>query len=75
LPCRNLKHYELADLLRIMRRIRRKILLNYGWSFLYNLIGLGLAAFGLLSPTYCAFGMVFSNFVVLFNSMFRVKSL
>lgn len=64
----------LAELLQIMRRIRRKIFLNYGWSFLYNLIGLGLAAFGLLSPTYCAFGMVFSNFVVLFNSMVRVKT-
>jgi len=63
----------LADLLQVMRRIRRKIILNYTWSFLYNVVGLGLAAFGLLSPTYCAFGMVFSNFVVLFNSMVRVK--
>ncbi len=63
----------LNDLLGIMRRIRRKIIMNYTWSFLYNVVGLGLAAVGLLSPTYCAFGMVFSNFVVLFNSMVRVK--
>ena len=63
----------LDDLLGMMRRIRRKIILNYAWSFLYNLVGLGLAAAGLLSPTYCAFGMVFSNVVVIFNSMMRVK--
>jgi P-type E1-E2 ATPase len=63
----------LTDLLRIMRRIRRKIVMNYAWSFLYNVVGLGLAALGWLSPTYCAFGMVFSNFVVIFNSMVRVK--
>ncbi|MBD3419636.1 MAG: heavy metal translocating P-type ATPase [Chitinivibrionales bacterium] len=65
----------LIKMLDIVKIIRHKILLNYGWSFLYNIIGIGLAASGLLSPKYCAFGMVFSNFVVIFNSMFKSQKL
>ena len=53
----------------MQRRVRRKIRQNYGWAFLYNIVGMFFAGIGWLSPTYCAFGMVFSNFVVLFNSM------
>ena len=62
----------LLGMLHIMRQVRRKIFFNYGWAFLYNTLGLGLAACGLLSPKFCAFGMVFSNFVVIFNSL-RLK--
>ena len=59
----------LTAMLRVVRQVRRKILFNYGWAFLYNTLGIALAAFGLLSPKFCAFGMVFSNFVVIFNSL------
>ncbi|MCP4639205.1 MAG: hypothetical protein GY851_02160, partial [bacterium] len=52
-----------------MDNTRAKIRLNYGWAFAYNLVGVTLAMTGLLTPTYCAIGMVFSNFVVIFNSL------
>ncbi len=64
---------RLRDLPFMQRKVRRKIRLNYGWAFLYNLIGMGLAGTGLLSPKYCAVGMVFSNLVVIFNSMYGMK--
>jgi cation transport ATPase len=60
---------RLRDLPYMQRKVRRKIHLNYGWAFLYNLVGMGLAAVGWLSPQYCAVGMVFSNLVVVFNSL------
>jgi len=59
----------LESTLNIIRQVRRKILFNYGWAFLYNTVGIALAAFGFLSPKFCAFGMVFSNFIVIFNSL------
>ena len=59
----------LTSLLHIIKQVRRKIFFNYGWAFLYNTVGIGLAAFGFLSPKFCAFGMVFSNFIVIFNSL------
>ncbi len=60
---------RLSDLPFMQRKVRRKIRLNYGWAFLYNIVGMGLAGIGWLSPKYCAVGMVFSNLVVIFNSM------
>ena len=57
----------------IQQRVRKKIRLNYGWAFLYNSIGVLLAASGWLSPKYCAVGMVFSNLVVVYNSIFGMK--
>ncbi|MCF7972681.1 MAG: heavy metal translocating P-type ATPase [Phycisphaerae bacterium] len=59
----------LLSMLSIIHQVRRKIFFNYGWAFLYNAVGIGLAAFGFLSPKFCAFGMVFSNFIVIFNSL------
>lgn len=64
----------LSSLLQALRDIRRRIRQNYGWSFLYNGIGLTLALTGWLSPTFCAFGMVFSNSVVIINSVRRLKT-
>jgi P-type E1-E2 ATPase len=61
---------RLSDLPFMQRKVRRKIRQNYGWAFLYNLVGMLLAGIGWLSPTYCAVGMVFSNLVVIFNSMY-----
>ncbi len=61
---------KLRDLPFMQRKVRRKIRLNYSWAFLYNIIGMFLAGVGWLSPKYCAVGMVFSNLVVIFNSMY-----
>jgi len=60
---------RLADLPFMQRKVRGKIRQNYGWAFLYNIVGMLLAGVGWLSPKYCAVGMVFSNFVVIANSM------
>lgn len=64
---------KLRDLPFMQRKVRRKIRQNYGWAFLYNIVGMFLAAVGWLSPKYCAVGMVFSNLVVIFNSMYGMK--
>ena len=61
---------KLCDLPFMQRKVRHKIRLNYGWAFLYNMVGMFLAGVGWLSPKYCAVGMVFSNLVVIFNSMY-----
>lgn len=64
---------RLRDLPFMQRKVRRKIRQNYGWAFLYNIIGMFLAGVGWLSPKYCAVGMVFSNLVVIFNSMYGMN--
>jgi len=60
---------RLSDLPFMQRKVRRKVRQNYGWAFLYNAVGVVLAGAGWLSPQYCAVGMVFSNLVVIYNSM------
>ncbi len=64
---------RLSDLPFMQRKVRRKIRQNYGWAFLYNLVGMFLAGVGWLSPKYCAVGMVFSNLVVIINSMYGMN--
>jgi heavy metal translocating P-type ATPase len=64
---------KLRDLPFMQRKVRRKIRQNYGWAFLYNIVGMFLAGVGWLSPKYCAVGMVFSNLVVIFNSMYGMN--
>ena len=61
------------DLPLMQKKVRKKIRLNYGWAFLYNSVGVFLASMGWLSPKYCAVGMVFSNLVVIYNSIFGMK--
>ncbi len=64
---------RLRDLPFMQRKVRHKIRLNYGWAFLYNIVGMLLAGAGWLSPKYCAVGMVFSNLVVIFNSVYGMQ--
>lgn len=58
----------LPALLQHMRHIQKKVISNYTWAFAYNIIGVSLALIGLLTPTFCALGMVFSSFVIIYNS-------
>jgi heavy metal translocating P-type ATPase len=46
----------------------RVIKQNLFWAFFYNLIGIGLAMKGQLSPLFSAFAMVISSLIVLFNA-------
>lgn len=56
----------------LAKRGRRVVKQNLFWAFFYNVIGIGLAAAGLLNPIFAAFAMVTSSLIVLFNAQ-RLK--
>lgn len=64
---------KLADIPFMQRKVRHKILVNYSWAFVYNTIGILIAAIGWLSPAFCAVGMVFSSLSVILNSMYGMN--
>mgnify|MGYP002622355742 CR=1 FL=1 len=56
-------------LVQLSRRTVRTIKVNLFWAFVYNLIGIGLAMAGMLSPIFAAGAMVVSSLLVLANSL------
>jgi len=58
-----------ADAIDISRRTYAKIRQNLFWAFVYNVVGIPLAAMGLLSPVIAGAAMALSSFSVISNAL------
>jgi Cu+-exporting ATPase len=58
-----------ADAIAISHRTYRKIRQNLGWAFVYNVIGIPVAALGLLNPVLAGAAMALSSVSVVTNAL------
>lgn len=63
---------SVVSALKLSKKTLKIIRQNMGWAFIYNVIGLPIAAAGLLTPLYAAAAMAASSVLVVTNSL-RIK--
>ena len=63
---------SVVSALKLSTKTLKIIRLNMGWAFVYNVIGIPIAAAGLLTPLYAAAAMAASSVLVVTNSL-RIK--
>jgi Cu+-exporting ATPase len=66
--------HKIATFFEISKKTMMKIKQNYFWAFVYNIIGIPLAAFGLLNPMLAAAAMSLSSVSVILNSLLLTKA-
>jgi len=65
---------SVVDAIEISKKTLRNIKQNFSWAFIYNIICIPLAAFGILSPWFASAAMAFSSVSVVLNSL-RLKKI
>jgi Cu+-exporting ATPase len=63
----------IAAAIELSKRSHRKVKQNLFWAFIYNVIGIPLAAFGLLTPVLAGAAMAFSSVSVVASSLLLLK--